>query len=370
MPRVYYGIYSGDPEVNKAAGREIKLEAHRSETVKITLRTAARAMPPGAKADGGGTARAATKKASDRKASLSARGSDSARTLNGSKKAKGLSLAVGKIPTLQEMDEAASMRADKESERANELEQQMELQRSQFEQQMQQSAIAMEELFDQLAAMRREKDVAVVALQKALASQQGMRGAYHGTASTEPGRAVEELQIENAQLREDNEVLKGENAKLQSVVAGIKQLILNEPSALAARMPLSTINASPPNSPDPSSSPLRDLPSQLQLPLPALVAGTAVVASPTIEASTSVLPAESAHVRSDTDPTAMIEELPAIRCRLTIGDGNRVVVSVRIGMDAAAAAEELPDIRCRLTVDDGNRMVVSFAYEDDMSSAS
>ena len=115
---------------------------------------------------GGGTARAMNAVASAAKAQ-STKGSHSARSAKLSKKSsKGVPLAVSKMVTLAEENDFADDRT-----RVEALERQLEIQRSQFEQQMQQSAMAMEELFDQLTDMRKEKDVALVALQKALPAQ-------------------------------------------------------------------------------------------------------------------------------------------------------------------------------------------------------
>ena len=149
--------------------------------------------------------------------------------------------------------------------RADALEQQIEVQKMKFEQQMQQSALAMEELFDQLAGVRKEKDMAMQALQKALAAQQGLAApaasamaldgsAPEGAIPEESGKALlelealhevrlkaakdtnEELQLENGHLREECDRLRSENMKLQAVVTSIKQLILGEPAALSAHV--------------------------------------------------------------------------------------------------------------------------------------
>ena len=198
---------------------------------------------------GGGTARAMNAVASAAKAQ-SAKGSHSARSAKLSKKSsKGISLAVSKIGTLAEENDFAM-----DGTRVAALEQQLEIQRSQFEQQMQQSAMAMEELFDQLAGMRKEKDMALVALQKALAAQHaisvaGAPGAAAAASSevlTEVDAlnsvrlqgqkdANEQLELEVAHLSAECDRLRNENTRLQAVMSTIKQLVLSDPIALNSR---------------------------------------------------------------------------------------------------------------------------------------
>jgi len=207
------------------------------------------------KADGGGTARKGLdSQRGDPKKAQSAKGSDSARSsatassdaTDKKPKKKGLALAVTQIPVMEE-----NLAAVEASERADALEQQIEVQKTQFEQQMQQSALAMEELFDQLTMMRKERDMAVAALQKALREKHGagtapvLEGSEGGSPSV--GEALQEerlqatkdaynaLQLEHGHMAEECRRLRDENGKLQGVVASIKQLILMEPSALAAR---------------------------------------------------------------------------------------------------------------------------------------
>ena len=188
-----------------------------------------------------------------------AKGSESARSMTLStesakpKKMKGLALAISQIPVLDDSEVDESLTTEElieAQERADALEHQIEMQKSQFEQQMQQSALAMEELFDQLTAIRKERDVAVTALQRALEERHadGDAELYSmGGAITSPKGAMQEvrlqalkasyekLQLDHAHSRLECRRLSAENRQLQAVVAAIKQLILAEPVAVAAR---------------------------------------------------------------------------------------------------------------------------------------
>ena len=188
-----------------------------------------------------------------------AKGSESARSVTLStesakpKKMKGLALAISQIPVLDDSEVDESLTTEEliqAQERADALEHQIEMQKSQFEQQMQQSALAMEELFDQLTAMRKERDVAVTALQRALEERHADYDAelYSiGGAITTPEGAMQEvrlhalkasyekLQLDHAHSRLECRRLSAENRQLQAVVAAIKQLILAEPVAVSAR---------------------------------------------------------------------------------------------------------------------------------------
>ena len=147
-------------------------------------------MPPKTRAaeSGGGTARKGQDSQRDPSKAKSAKGSDSARSLVKSK-TKGLPLAVGNIQSVVEEEDSNA------SERADALEQQIEIQKMQFEQQMNQSALAMEELFDQLTAMRKERDLASSALQRALKESKEASWAPQMPASaaalTSEGRTIE-----------------------------------------------------------------------------------------------------------------------------------------------------------------------------------
>lgn len=187
-----------------------------------------------------------------------AKGSESARSMTLStksakpKKMKGLALAISQIPVRDDSEVDESLTTEElieAQERADALEHQIEMQKSQFEQQMQQSALAMEELFDQLTAIRKERDVAVTALQRAIEERHadGDAELYSMGAITSPKGAMQEvrlqalkasyekLQLDHAHSRLECRRLSAENRQLQTVVAAIKQLILAEPVAVAAR---------------------------------------------------------------------------------------------------------------------------------------
>ena len=257
---------------------------------------------------GGGTARAMNAVASAAKAQ-STKGSHSARSAKLSKKSsKGISLAVSKIGTLAEENDFAM-----DGTRVAALEQQLEIQRSQFEQQMQQSAMAMEELFDQLAGMRKEKDMALVALQKALAAQHaisvaGAPGAAAAASSevlTEVDAlnsvrlqgqkdANEQLELEVAHLSAECDRLRNENTRLQAVMSTIKQLVLSDPIALNSRgigSPVSwPLTATKPESTEPARRLTEEVVAEavMEKPIAAAVAAppaTAATSSPTATAT-------------------------------------------------------------------------------------